>query len=448
MKKSVIRFFAIVLAVTLASGIIGAYADSGIWECTSCGETGNTGNFCSNCGAARPADEWTCASCGQTGNSKNFCSNCGAARPAGNASVTAASAVNEWLEQIPGETDRVKVCLQGVQVSDYVVQKSNPDIWRPEHAVDGNETTCWQVSSKKGFKKDRIWIQLNTGTPQTVDAIWFKNGFWAYNNEGDDQNSMNSRIKDITVSFLYSGESAFRDKVDLTLKDEAFTDWQRRSEIGHHENVVAVKIVIRSSYQGWKYKNDICLSEVMLVRNAPAATAKEPAQQQAAVVYESRPDVTGAKLLMKLSTRSGPGTQYDGAGTFFGKNWQSQKVRVLGKYWDGSIWWVLVDFSNGGKASYRVWTGLKRVDVDINKVKDYYAKGQGTVSSTTETYRGPGGKYAKANVSINGWKDVEAYGRENGYVEVEFQQGSKWYRLWVPENVTSIDWGTDNSGNN
>ena len=107
-----------------------------------------------------------------------------------------------------------------------------------------------------------------------------------------------------------------------------------------------------------------------------------------------------------------------------------------------------MDFSNGGKASYRVWTGLKRVDVDINRVKEVYAKGQGTVNSTSETYRGPGGKYAKANVSINGWKDVEAYGRENGYVEVEFQQGSKWYRLWVPESVTSIDWGTDNSGEN
>ena len=151
---------------------------------------------------------------------------------------------------------------------------------------------------------------------------------------------------------------------------------------------------------------------------------------------------------MKLATRSGPGTQYDEPGTFFGKNWQTQNVKVLGKAWDGSIWWVLVDFSNGGKASYRVWTGLKRVDVDINKVKEYYPKGQGTVNSTSETYRGPGGKYARANVSINGWKDVEAYGRENGYVEVEFQQGSKWYRLWVPENETSIDWGTDNSGNN
>ena len=91
---------------------------------------------------------------------------------------------------------------------------------------------------------------------------------------------MNSRIKDITVSFLYSGENEFRDKVSLTLKDEAFTDWQRRDEIGHHENVVAVKIVIHSSYQGWKYKNDICLSEVMLVQHESAQAAM-PAQEGA-----------------------------------------------------------------------------------------------------------------------------------------------------------------------
>ena len=87
------------------------------------------------------------------------------------------------------------------------------------------------------------------------------------------------------------------------------------------------------------------------------------------------------------------------------------------------------------------------MDVDISKVKEYNPKGQGTVNATSETYRGPGGKYARAKVTINGWKDVEAFAREKGYVEIEFQQGSKWYRLWVPESETSIDWGTDNSGN-
>jgi len=51
------------------------------WTC-SCGQQGNTGNFCSNCGAQRPAPpppaNWTC-SCG-TQNTGNFCANCGAPR--------------------------------------------------------------------------------------------------------------------------------------------------------------------------------------------------------------------------------------------------------------------------------------------------------------------------------------------------------------------------------
>ena len=93
---------------------------------------------------------------------------------------------------------------------------------------------------------------------------------------------------------------------------------------------------------------------------------------------------------------------------------------------------------------------LKRLEegLDLSLIKEYYPTGQGTVDATSETFRGPGGRYARANVTIKSWKDVVAYGRENGYVEVEFQQGKKWYRLWVPESVTSIDWGNDNSGEN
>jgi len=51
------------------------------WTC-SCGQQGNTGNFCSNCGSQRPAPpppaNWAC-SCG-TQNTGNFCANCGAPR--------------------------------------------------------------------------------------------------------------------------------------------------------------------------------------------------------------------------------------------------------------------------------------------------------------------------------------------------------------------------------
>ena len=114
-------------------------------------------------------------------------------------------------------------------------------------------------------------------------------------------------------------------------------------------------------------------------------------------------------------------------------------MNVRGKSWDGSIWWVLVDFNAGG-ARYRVWTGLKRVNVNIEKIPEIYPKGQGTVDATSETYRGPGGQYAKANITIKSWQDVLAFGRENGYVEIEYELGNRVYRLWVPEKYTSIDW--------
>ena len=52
------------------------------WTC-SCGQTGNTGKFCANCGkpAPAPANEWTCE-CGAK-NTGKFCSNCGKPAPAG-----------------------------------------------------------------------------------------------------------------------------------------------------------------------------------------------------------------------------------------------------------------------------------------------------------------------------------------------------------------------------
>ena len=78
MKKAVIRIAALALALFLAAGMSRASADDGGWTCTSCGQEGNTGNFCSNCGAAKPAEDWTCTSCGQKGNTGKFCSNCGA----------------------------------------------------------------------------------------------------------------------------------------------------------------------------------------------------------------------------------------------------------------------------------------------------------------------------------------------------------------------------------
>lgn len=69
------------------------------WAC-SCGQQGNTGNFCAGCGAAKPAPQpaagaWDCA-CGAKGNTGKFCASCGAAKPAPAAGWTCScGAVNQ-----------------------------------------------------------------------------------------------------------------------------------------------------------------------------------------------------------------------------------------------------------------------------------------------------------------------------------------------------------------
>jgi membrane protease subunit (stomatin/prohibitin family) len=49
------------------------------WTC-SCGKTGNTGKFCSDCGKPMPSSTWDC-SCGKTGNTGKFCAECGNPKP-------------------------------------------------------------------------------------------------------------------------------------------------------------------------------------------------------------------------------------------------------------------------------------------------------------------------------------------------------------------------------
>ena len=71
-------------AASQASGTalkVSKAAPAGLWKC-SCGAMAS-GKFCSECGAARPADDsgWTCT-CG-TVNKGKFCSECGAGKPAG-----------------------------------------------------------------------------------------------------------------------------------------------------------------------------------------------------------------------------------------------------------------------------------------------------------------------------------------------------------------------------
>ena len=443
------RVFAFILALALLIPLC-ATADDGSWDCVNCGQEGNNGNFCSYCGAARPSADWTCPACGQAGQKGNYCINCGAPRPDGSAAAApAAVAADPTLEQIPGETDRVKVITDRTDASSFITNKKNPNLWIPENATDGDESTCWQFSAKKGLK-GKSWIHLSYSGGAVVDEIWIKNGFWAVNDKGKDQYPINARPKEIKVEFCYSGEQGYRDGLTFTLRDESRNCWQKLA-VGRHEGVAQIRVAVISVYKGSAFPNDVCLSEIMAVREAPAESAMPAREQAAATVYESRPDITGCSLTQKLATRSGPGTEYFEPGTFFSKNWQQQTVLVRKKKWDGSIWWVQVDFRNGQKNSYRVWTGAKRVDVDLDRVKEETGRiCDCDIYPTSDTWYGPGGNYARANVSINRSACGSIFEMVNGYVDVEYWYEDDGYdgshRIWLPESAVYNFYYGDYSG--
>ncbi len=442
MKHSVLKLLLIGILLTGLLLTAAAAAD-GIWVCPNCGQEGNTGRFCSNCGQAGPTSTtWTCTNCGQEGNTGTFCTNCGQKK------AETSYQVNDHLEQIPGEQNRVRVRVGSVDATSYIKNKSEPTRWLPANVNDNDETTCWQFSKKKKNTLKNTWIQLDPVAAETVDAVWFKNGFWGYNTKGDDLYVINARPKTVLVEFLYAGAGAYTDGVELTLWDDASRSGWQSFDVGHRQNVTSVRIWIRSAYEGTKYPNDVCLSEVMLVQNAPAYLAREASQAGSGRIYESTASSpVAANLKMELSTRSGPGTEYEGTKNYFKSTWKTTTVQVTGKYWDGSIWWVEVDFDYGN-ARYRVWTGLKRVDVNLDYVKEILPKGEGTVSSTN-VRRGPGGNYASAPNTPGSWVDVVAYRRETGYVDIEYYgDNGTVYRGWVPsEDAWGISWGTDHSGN-
>lgn len=151
-----------------------------------------------------------------------------------------------------------------------------------------------------------------------------------------------------------------------------------------------------------------------------------------------------APLLMRLSTRSGPGTKYDEPGTFFNKNYDSTTVRVLSKSWDNpnGIWWVQVEFENRG-TPYRAYTGLKRVNVDIGRVPEESVMGASYTLTSCTAYWGPGYAYAVAPYDVPYNMSVTVWDQENGFAQVEFYDGRTGSnrRAWVPTDCLAGNWG-------
>ena len=223
------------------------------------------------CTGAEPVI-WVCPACGQTGNDGNFCPECGAARPAEDTGDTEIE-INDNLTQIPGETDRVMVGILRIDGSGWVKDRKDKYLYAPDKAIDEKSETCWQFSVKKG-SGDKAWLAIIVDE-ETVDEIWIRNGFRAKDKKGRDQYPLYARPKEIRVELYSSDEGSEPAVLQLTLPDENSDDWVKL-ETGRQKNVYDVWIYVESVYQGTSKPNTACLSEVMLVQQAPAESAREP----------------------------------------------------------------------------------------------------------------------------------------------------------------------------
>ncbi len=159
-----------------------------------------------------------------------------------------------------------------------------------------------------------------------------------------------------------------------------------------------------------------------------------------------------AYLKMALSTRTGPGTWYDEPGTFFGSNYRDTSVRVLSKAWDdrNSIWWLQIEFYRNSML-YRAYTGLKRVDIDINDVPEESILGTAVTQRSAAGYWGPGTEYAASQYDIPSGISVAVLDVENNYAQIEFYDGrtaDRSYarrRAWIRTDYLDGSWGTANS---
>ena len=153
---------------------------------------------------------------------------------------------------------------------------------------------------------------------------------------------------------------------------------------------------------------------------------------EGAYYYNTFTSPQTVQTLMRVASRSGPGTNYDELGSY---HKQGYTLTVLSRAYDenNGIWWLQVELNYGSELR-RVYTGLKRVDIDINDVQDecplFYAR----VKSSNIPYSGPGTIYTAHKNAIAAGTEGIIYGFEDGWVLFEFYNAEKkqYRRVWMP----------------
>lgn len=196
-------------------------------------------------------------------------------------------------------------------------------------------------------------------------------------------------------------------------------------------------IRIRRLREECAVKRLVSLMMVLLCLMGCIAMAESEQHVDAGIYANTYPFVQSAPLKMRLATRSGPSTQYDELGSFLKTG---ENVDVISKAYDeeNGIWWLQVGFSANGK-KYRAYTGLKRVDIDVDTVPEEQPMGRIRVNAATIPYCGPGEDYMSFNKEIPaGWNGT-VYAQEDGWMQIEFclAKNESYRRVWLPQSCVT-----------
>lgn len=215
--------------------------------------------------------------------------------------------------------------------------------------------------------------------------------------------------------------TAVAEETAASLSADGYAYWWLRSpgSDGKHAGLVTPDGALSAELVNW---------EKGCVR--PALWVKTSALTRVAAA--SGGEITGLTI-DKLSTRSGPGTQYRDTGTYKVKG---EYVKILTLAYDANgVCWVQCEVPYG-KTMRRVYTGLKRFDTTtfaISSVPEetplnYRVK----VITTSKAKYGPGDDYGTySKLTVDKGQSVTIIALENDYAQVEWTTTKQSYRAWV-----------------
>lgn len=345
--------------------------------------------------------------------------------------------------------------------------------WRVQNLLDGvrssaMEHTCWNNESLDDVPEISFYF-----TNATIKDLWIRNAYdttdeqynqfarpyyvgvtvWVGNTQ-DPGDPKYFRIPDVWDSTLLSGESydGYRclslpqryenvTRVDLWIKGWHKGDDAYRSKyIMHISDLAFLPDTITRLYGTWifdpangsggsyNYNNNAYWNPTPTLVPTAVPTANP---------YQTAAPFAGVQVLTKerLATRSGPGTNYTGSGSYFqAGTW----VKALSAAYDSTneIWWVQVELTYSGELR-RVYTGVKRLQMMADQVPIEEEQGGAVVTRSVYGYWGPGYGYSMYGDRIPAGTTGTIWQREGSYAQFEyFDEAQQAYRrVWVPENA-------------